>query len=241
MFPRLLKLALLTLTVAVTACGADRSFNEIDDRAPTAGSPSSTLGLGRGAIHSKQGWLHDVGYYVAYNVPDSVLAGINGAAKSWNDAMGRNLLTFRGRLEKGRSEIPASLYTSLDDDDTVFYFDENWAKNTGKSAYTLATTVWENSPSNVNAIVKGDVRFNTQNFRFTDTLTEVPDSEAVLDVVDIESVMLHEIGHLIGLDHVTYDEDPDSVMHAQTPIGYGFAFRKLSAQDIERIGSIYRK
>lgn len=243
MYPRFSKLAVLAATIsALSACGVERNFNQIEDR-PTSSAPagSGTLGLGKGAIHSKDGWLHNIDYSVAYNVPEEVVDGIKLAAKAWNDALGKNLVNYKGRLEKARSETPVSLYGSLDDDETVFYFDENWVANTGKSTSTLATTVWENSPSNANAVVKGDVRFNAQSFKFVDTLADRPDSTSTLDAVDIQSVMLHEIGHLIGLDHVAYDEDPDSVMHAQTPIGYGFAFRELSEKDKDRAASIYKK
>lgn len=239
MFPQVFKILVLILFSIVSACGTSRNIQEIDDSSRT--DASGTLSLGKGPIHSKDGWLHAIQYQVAYNVPESVIDGIVAAAKTWNDALGQNLLVYSGRLEKSRSEVPTDLYASLEDDSTIFYYDSNWASDTGKSKFTLATTVWENSPVNAEAIVKGDVRFNAQNFNFVDSLKDSPSGFETLDVVDTESVMLHEIGHLIGLDHVTTDEDPDSIMHAQTPIGYGFAFRTLSAMDIERVLSIYRK
>lgn len=242
MFPRILKFVLsLALAQALTACGTNRQISEIDERGSGPATPTSTLGLGKGPIHSKKGWLQKVEFHVAEEMPEDMIEGLIASAKTWNDALGTNLLVYKGRIGGSLAKSPKTLYESLDDEYTVFYFDRDWRAKTGKSIYTLATTVWENSPTNPDAIVKGDIRFNGENYVFGNALTQKPDSSITKDFVDVQTVCTHEIGHLIGLDHTTYDEDPDSVMHAQTPIGFNFAFRKLSNKDIERVLSIYRQ
>jgi len=59
------------------------------------------------------------------------------------------------------------------------------------------------------------------------------------EVVDMESVSLHELGHLLGLSHVEPDHDSDSIMNPSLFIGEGLTSRRLSKQDIMRIQQIY--
>jgi len=76
-------------------------------------------------------------------------------------------------------------------------------------------------------IHEADIVFNPQNFVFsesTPTLTEI----------DFESLAVHELGHLLGLEHIRQE---DSVMH---PIlFYGVVRRKLNPLDIESIRKLY--
>ena len=59
------------------------------------------------------------------------------------------------------------------------------------------------------------------------------------EVADMQSLATHEIGHKIGLAHVSPEEDPHSIMNPSLYIGEGLANRKLSRGDIERIQKIY--
>jgi predicted Zn-dependent protease len=60
-----------------------------------------------------------------------------------------------------------------------------------------------------------------------------------LDIVDAETVLVHEFGHLLGLDHVEVEADPESVMHAKTYIGPNMSFRSLSDGDVNNIRQVY--
>ncbi|WCJ35746.1 matrix metalloproteinase [Euphorbia peplus] len=52
--------------------------------------------------------------------------------------------------------------------------------------------------------------------------------------VDLESVAVHEIGHLLGLDH---SEDPNAIMYAT--FAYGITKRELATDDIQGIRALY--
>jgi len=58
-------------------------------------------------------------------------------------------------------------------------------------------------------------------------------------VVDMESLALHELGHLLGLGHIPAAVDPYSIMNPSLLIGEGLANRRVSRGDIERIQKIY--
>jgi len=55
----------------------------------------------------------------------------------------------------------------------------------------------------------------------------------------MESLAVHELGHLLGLTHVKETEDRFSVMNPSLFIGEGMITRRLSKGDIVRIRSIY--
>ena len=55
----------------------------------------------------------------------------------------------------------------------------------------------------------------------------------------MESLALHELGHLLGLSHVPADTDPYSIMNPTLYIGEGLANRKISKDDIELIQRVY--
>jgi predicted Zn-dependent protease len=101
----------------------------------------------------------------------------------------------------------------------------------------LATTIWENDGQS-DAIVKGDIIMNAELYQFVDAM-EDQDTDSNRDIADSESVLVHELGHLIGLDHVSLEKDSLSVMHAQTQIGHQISFRDLSPADMANIRTLY--
>src|SRR5690606_27656345 len=59
------------------------------------------------------------------------------------------------------------------------------------------------------------------------------------EVVDMETLALHELGHLLGLAHIGREHDPDSIMVPEVYIGEGLTHRRLSAEDVRRVQRIY--
>ena len=84
-------------------------------------------------------------------------------------------------------------------------------------------------------IVHADIVFNFDFHSFGDVNN--PERGFELITVDFESVMIHELGHYLGLGHVSVAEDPDSVMKAS--LNRGEERRSLSIQDGERIRRLY--
>ena len=55
----------------------------------------------------------------------------------------------------------------------------------------------------------------------------------------MESMALHELGHLLGLTHSSAEDDPLSIMNPALLIGEGLANRTMSESDVKRIQQVY--
>lgn len=229
-----LKIIVVVLAGALlVGCGTEMSPRSIDD-SPNQSNLNSDETFG--PIHSNGGWRDLVLVYVDQDVPEHVVEATMFAIKSWNEAAETEVMSYEGRAEASEQE---NLFNVLEDNQTVIYFDENWRRHTGKSDGVLGTTVWENEVNDENYIAKGDIILNAQSFLFQDSLDVPMDASRIYDVVDTESVLLHEMGHLLGLDHVDEGDDMQSIMHAKASIGLAVTNRELSGGDRDRIQSIY--
>ncbi len=243
----MLMLSISTLMGGYVACGAQNyrvpvHGEEYTD--PNAPSNVTTSGDGtmNGAnllgIHSQAGWSKTgpVLFQTSDAIPERIVDHLRRAIATWEAAVGKELFIYQGTEQVEGSDFN-SLYEPLDDTVNGHYFDYTWALSTGKSPSVLATTIWENSPEDAQAIVKADIRYNAEYYLFGDALSEF--GEGKRTIVDMESLALHELGHLLGLSHVPTEDDKYSVMNPSLFIGEGMMTRKLSAGDIERIRQIY--
>lgn len=190
-------------------------------------------------VHSSKGWVGNlpIKYKLSTEIKDETSQYLMAAMKSWEAAVGMKLFEFAGKEElKGASF--KDLYAPLDDKTNGHYLDWNWAQATGKSNSVLATTIWENNPKDQSSITKADIRYNAEFYLFGDSIKEY--SQGAKTIVDLESLALHELGHLIGLTHISDTVDKFSVMNPSLFIGEGMITRRLSEGDINRVRSVYR-
>jgi len=200
------------------------------------GAAASTVNLA--GVHSAAGWTKNlpVRFRVSDEMPEAVSAQLRRAMHTWEVAAGKQMFVFDG-VEQRKGSSFKDLYEPLNDNQNSHYFDFNWDKATGKPASVLATTIWENDPKDPASIVKGDIRYNAESYIFGDAIRDF--SEGKRTIVDMESLALHEVGHLLGLAHVHEKEDRYSVMNPSLFIGEGMMTRRLSDGDIERIRKVY--
>ena len=221
------------------ACGSQlyqvALTEDVDARSvpKSAADPSSsTYG-----IHAADGWRElPIHFKTDSRLTSEQLEGLEAAMATWQTAVGRKLFVFEGVHTNTDGDSFRDLFSSLEDLVNGQYLDNNWAK-TGKGSFVLATTIWDNNAHNHNQIVTADVRFNSNHYLLGDAM--VLEAEGNREVVDMETLALHELGHLLGLAHVDAEEDPYSIMGPTLYIGAGLKNRRVSEDDIKRIQQIY--
>lgn len=227
--------------VNFVACGA--KMYQISLEGDTSPQAINLSGITQGTygIHTPAGWGGGVpipiqfSHEISLELKDSILRAMN----TWETAVGKKLFHVVAVHEKTGDDF-VDLYSSLSDDINGYYRDDAWAK-TGKSHQVIATTVWDSSvsPGDPTQLVisAGDIRFNYEHYNIGNSLKLVAsDSRAV---VDMESLALHELGHLLGLAHIPQKDDPYSIMNPALLIGEGLANRRISKGDVVRIQKIY--
>jgi predicted Zn-dependent protease len=149
--------------------------------------------------------------YFDTSVPTQFQDSIKAAFATWEKGIGKHIFEFAG-------ELPSSKATQ--DRKSVIYWEQTWdAANASQQANT--TIYWVD-----NQITEADIRVNSQNFSFS---TNPGNTD-----VDIESLLLHELGHVLGLAHTSNEQ---SVM---TPfLSSGVKRRELSAQDVSGVKCEY--
>ena len=132
--------------------------------------------------------------YIDSSVPNEFFDDIKAAAATWNADIGREAIKIGGYLDTKAD--PAQ------DGHNVIYYRHTWESD--KSNEQARTTVyWAGD-----RIYEADVRINAKDFTFS--------SGNTLETtrVDMQSLMLHEFGHVLGLAHSL---GPKSVMARSLP------------------------
>lgn len=189
-------------------------------------------------IHASSGWQKTpIPFKISAELNDQQKEGLVRAMHTWELAVGKTLFEYQG-LESHSGDSFSNLYQSLDDDTNGYYLDQNW-KKTGKSSLVLATTVWTNDTNNLDIISTADIRFNSENYLIGNSYHIEMTPDETREVVDMESLALHELGHLLGLSHISEEHDRHSIMNPSLYVGEGLATRTLSEEDVLRIQTIY--
>jgi hypothetical protein len=230
------------LFVNFIACGAQMYQVSMEkdfasDRSPPQTSDPKSPEFG---IHAISGWSKlPIQFATSEELSPAQRAGLVSAMKTWELAVGRRLFVYGGDDNRAGDSF-ADLYSSLPDKVNGHYLDDNWAK-TGKPDAVLATTIWDNSSPST--IATADIRFNSNHYTIYDSLDSeglrLTSLDPAKEIVDMESLALHELGHLLGLAHMDAESDQYSIMNPSLFIGAGLASRKLSEGDIMRIQRIY--
>lgn len=211
--------------------------DDFDTAKTAAASPSSVDKTSTlYGIHATAGWQKlPIPFRFDPTLREDQKIELMSAMKRWEWATGKTIFSFDGDHKGVTGDSFKDLYSSLADGINGNYLDTNWEK-TAKPDYVLATTIWTNG-SDASSVVKADLRFNNEYYVIGDSF-EVK-AEGKKEVVDMQSLALHELGHLLGLGHVDEDVDSLSIMNPTLFIGEGLTTRKLSKSDIERIQQIY--
>lgn len=221
------------------ACGAQMYQVSLrDDHNPAQAAEGSDDPESQNfGLHAPGGWDKlPIKFRTGFKVESNQLGGLQSAMKTWEIAVGRPLFVYEGVHENVDGDTFPDLYSSLKDSINGNYLDFAWQK-TGKSKEVIATTIWTNSSGNANKIDSADIRFNEQEYVIGDGYSLK--KHDVREVVDMQTLALHELGHLLGLAHIEAASDSSSIMNPKVYIGEGLTSRSLSRGDLERIQKIY--
>lgn len=168
-------------------------------------------------------------------VPNEMLGyqqSIINSEKTWNDSLGFEAFRFIFNDSSKVNTQWAKQYDSLYDDYFGLFkiLNPNWNfADIGSSVLAFTGTLNQNGK-----IIHADVLFNFQNYQFGDVNDGSPNA---FNTIDFESVLTHELGHFLGLQHISTSEDANSIMLPK--ISRGVAKRTLSLGDAKRIRSLY--
>lgn len=143
-------------------------------------------------------------FYFNPSVPNEHRPIFIKAADNWEKAVGRKLFEFVDTEE----DIPA--VTEIDGASVVYW--EN-CEDIGPRVQAYARNYWKGSD-----IVESDLCFTLKNFRQTNKK------------LDLESLIVHELGHVIGLTH---NESKNSVMNSI--LAKGEIKRKPRSEDLKNL------
>ena len=115
------------------------------------------------------------------SVPAVFFDSIKDAAAVWNQAVGREIIKIGGWTNAAS--------TSLPDGVNLIYFQRNWDGERTEQART--TIYWSGD-----RIYEADVKINERDFGFFSGSTPEPGK------IDMESLLIHEFGHVLGLRHM---------------------------------------
>lgn len=154
---------------------------------------------------------------------------IENSAETWRSAFGRPVFNFIFDDANHPNTQWAGSLDSLYDNYFGLFKMISWNFNnidSGVLAFTGTLT-------QTGRIIHADILFNFKNYRFGDVTLNPTDQ----NLIDYESVLTHELGHFLGLNHIEIADDPLSIMNPT--IRKGQAKRYLSPNDVARTRSLY--
>jgi len=155
----------------------------------------SDCGFAQDVQGERQTWHSTpIELYIHNSFPQVFYPALTSAIKDWETAVGRPLFQIKGNVQG-----PVS--PRMDGKNIIYYYTTNWAPNTALSQGMTDTN------TTGNAVKEADIKINAVNFRFYQ-------DDRATGSIHMESLLVHELGHVLGLKHTP----GDSVMNPLLPV-----------------------
>jgi predicted Zn-dependent protease len=148
------------------------------------------------------------------SVPVEYRDAVYSAASKWNNLIGYELIRIDG--------VTSGSNQSQKDGANIIYMNSSWESD--KASEQARTAVYWVG----NKIVETDIRLNGQNFSYYWA------NSSVKQGVNIEALVLHEMGHVLGLKH---KENSKTVM--QTYLANNTDRTQVGSEDLESLKCEY--
>jgi len=188
------KLFLIAIVSAQFSCKKGQTF-KFGDQDLFAFGAQDSCHFNRNNMGVRISWKNStpVTLLIHRSVPEKFDQDIISAGQRWNSALGRSILTVR--RDNSLENSPGK------DGLNIIYWQTSWEGSTKEQART-STSV------DISKIIDADIKINAQNFAYSLTA-----AGAIPSQINLESLMVHEMGHVIGLTHF----EEDGVMQPQLP------------------------
>ena len=156
-----------------------------------------------------------VNLIITESVPAEFDSEIIAAAAKWNTTLGKNLLTVT--RDNGFKNTPGT------DRVNAIYWSTEW--DIEQLAQQARTAVrWD-----ISRLIDTDIRINAKYFLFSKTADANAQGK-----VNLESLIVHELGHVLGLTHI-----PESASVMQTHLASGIIRNQPGAVDVRSMNCEY--
>ncbi|HEY8272262.1 MAG TPA: matrixin family metalloprotease [Pseudobdellovibrionaceae bacterium] len=173
----------LVLTNVFLACGRVPKLGpETDTKLATASEED--CGFVQNIYGQRVSWKQSfpVKIYIDPSFPVEYNPVLTAAAQKWESVLGKTLFVFE-RLKQ--TSTPGK------DNQNVLYWLTSWAES-DKTLEAVSSLSWTN-----NQLVETDIKIDAQYYSYY-VSTPVSNTE-----VHLESLLVHELGHILGLKHVS--------------------------------------